>query len=141
MITLSDAYLTDLAKLVGAHGAFLGGFAATILVTLLLADTRSRVLSWIIGASALAACSLMVSVISSMMISLVLHPDAPIAMNRTASTDGARVVSVLGFVLGVYALLAAVGLSGWLRSRRLGLLTTTFAVLAIVLGSWALLGF
>ena len=38
-------------------------------------------------------------------------------------------------------LLAAVGLSGWLRSRRTGLVTGSAAVVALILVAWALAGF
>ncbi len=141
MQPLPSTYLTELARQMAFLGAFLGGFAATFLATLLLVGSGRRVASWVIGSSAAAACSFIVSVIASVALTTVLHPDVPINVREGASVETARVVSTLGFGVGVIALLASVGLCGWIRSRSSGIATSALALVSMILVLWALGGF
>ena len=141
MQALTDAYLLELSRQLAFLGAFLGGFAATFLVTVLVSHAPRRVAGWVVGAAAVAACAFVVSVVASVMLTTVLHPDVPANVRAHASVGTGRVVNSLSFGLGVFALLAAVGLSGWLRSRRTGLVTGSAAVVALILVAWALAGF
>ena len=75
------------------------------------------------------------------MLGTVLHPDVPAGVRAGSSLDTARVVCVLGFGLGVVALLVSVGLSGWIRSRRSGIVTSTVAGIGLILVCWAMAGF
>lgn len=113
--------------------AVLGGFAVTFLsVVLAHADPRRRVgvaLGLAVGA---AACFFVCALGWSL---LGVRPDVPEFAARYAALN--RPLSVL-FILGIWLLLAVLGLSGWLRSRRLGLATTAIAA-AAALGTWGVL--
>lgn len=141
MQSLPDSYLIELARQIAFLGAFLGGFAATFLATLLVVDSAKRIAGWIIGLAAAAACSFVVAVIAAVMLTTVLHPDVPLNVRDGASIGTARVITTLGFGAGVYALLASVGLSGWIRSRHTGIATSVISLVALILASWALGGF
>ena len=141
MQLLSSNYLVELAQQISFVSAFLGGFSATFLATLVVSDSSKKSTDWSIGCSAFAASCFIVAVISSVMLTVVLHPEAPSNANAESSINIARAVSTLGFVLGVYSLLASVGVSGWIRSRRTGLLTSTFSGLGVFFVTWAMLGF
>ena len=138
---LSDNYLIELARQLAFLGAFLGGFAATFLATLLIADSSKRIAGWVIGTAATAACGFVVAVIASVMLTTVLHPDAPSNVSSGAAIRVARIVSSLSFGAGVFALLASVGLSGWVRSRQTGIATSIISFVGLALVSWALGGF
>jgi hypothetical protein len=131
----------EISRQLAFLGAFLGGFAATFLATLLVVDSSRRVADWVIGSAAAAACSFVVAVIASVTLTVVLHPEAPANVSASASIGAARVIATLGFGVGIYALLASVGLSGWIRSRRTGLGTSAAAAVGLVLASWGLAGF
>lgn len=141
MQSLTDSYLIELARQIAFLSAFLGGFAATFLATLLMIKSSKRVAGLVIGFSATAACSFVVAVIASVMLISVLHPEAPINVSAGASTGVGRIVSTLGFAVGVYALLTSVGLSGWVRSRHTGISTSVVAFVGMVFVSWAIGGF
>ncbi len=141
MQVLEDSYLVELAQQIAFLSAFLGGFAATFLATLLVVDSSKRIGGWVVGSAAVAACSFVVAVIASVMLTTVLHPDAPINVSSGASVEMARIVSTLCFGAGVFALLASVGLSGWVRSRQTGIVTSVISFIGLVLVSWALAGF
>ncbi len=141
MQPLPADYLAEISRQFAFLSAFLGGFAATFLATLLVIDSPKRVVNWVVGGAALAACGFVVAVIASVMLTVVLHPGAPLNVREGSSVEAARVVSALGFGVGVYALLFSVGLSGWVRSRESGIATTAAATAGLLLVSWAILGF
>ena len=60
-----------------------------------------------------------------------LHPDGP--AGRVGSAGFAQIVMSIGFVLGLYALLISLGLSGWSRSKGTGWTTSIAAALGVVL--------
>lgn len=141
MQSLPSSYLAEMARQVAFISAFLGGFAATFLATLLVANPTRKSADWSIGCSAVAASCFVVAVIASVTQTVVLHPDAPANVTAGSSIDTARIVGTLGFGFGVYALLGSVGVSGWIRSRRMGLVTSVAAGAGAILVSWALVGF
>ena len=141
MQELPAAYLGEIARQIAFVGAFLGGFAATFLATLLVAATPKRVTSWVIGAAAVASCAFIVAVIASVSLTTVSHPETPEIVRQNTAVDVARIVSTLGFGIGISALLVSVGLSGWIRSRRAGVVTSTIAGISLLVVGWAMTGF
>ncbi len=125
MLPLAPAYLVAIATQTGALSAFMGGFAATFLAMFLTMGHRSRAASVAIAASAVASVAFIVSVVGSTMLIMVLHPDAPAGL--AASAGEARIATSLSFTIGLGALLASIGASGWTRSRRAGWTTSLIA--------------
>jgi len=138
---LSSSYLSEISRQLAFLGTFLGGFSATFLATLLVPGSSKRVAGWVIGSAAMASCSFVVSVIASVMLTIVLHPDVPSNVAGGASVGIARIVSAVGFGIGVMALLVSVGLSGWVRSRQTGIVTSAASLTSLVLVLWAMGGF
>ncbi|MCP4235752.1 hypothetical protein [Marisediminitalea sp.] len=101
------------------------------LITIVVFVSSKKSVSWMIAASALAACSLLVAVIASWRLIILLHPELPIAVEPFIIKilwSG----MLLGYSLGFLSLLACIGLSGWLRSKRSGLITSGTALVAVV---------
>jgi hypothetical protein len=141
MQELAPEYLAEIAKQIAFLGAFLGGFSAAFLGSLLVASSHRRTTAWAIASAAAAAVSFIVAVVGATTLVVALNPSAPANVARAASLMNARVVTVLGFTAGLYALLGAVGLSGFAWSRRAGVVTSSLAAAGAVLATWALLGF
>jgi len=139
--TLPTTYLLEISRQLAFLGAFLGGFASTFYVTLLGVPTEHKAAAWALRLSALSACSLIVSVTASVMLTVTLHPDAPASVQAASSLVSARVVSSMGFGVGILALLASLGTSGFMKSRRIGLATSLFSSLGIALVLWGMTGF
>jgi hypothetical protein len=131
METLSPAYFTALATQSGNIAAFLGGFAATYLATLLTLTRPGRVASITIALAAIAAVSFIVTVAATTTLVAALHPEAP-RIVATADLTLPRVLMALPFAIGLYALLASIGVSGWLRSRGTGWATSIAAAMGFV---------
>jgi len=138
---LAPEYLAEIAKQIAFLGAFLGGFSAAFLGSLLVGSSERRATTWATVSAAAAAVSFIVAVVGATTLMMALHPSAPAIVVRGTSLASGRVATVLAFEVGLYALLSAVGASGFLRSRRAGMITLSLAVVGALLATWASLGF
>src|SRR5438045_1674858 len=134
MVTPDNAeFLGEIARQLASVSAFLGGFAATFLGILLQSQSHSRHAGWAAGAAAVASASFMIAVIVGTLVSLVANPSAPQGFAAPEFLPWARQVLLISFGLGIYTNLLSLGLSGWIRSRSLGLITSTAALLSGVI--------
>lgn len=129
---LAPAFLAAWATQIGGLSAFMGGFAATMLVMLLTHDSRGRPVQWAAGLSALSAVAFVVAAVATTTLVAGSHPDAPAAVARQAAQGPARAMAALFFSLGAYGLIAAIGCAGWVRSKRMGWATTALATLGAI---------
>ena len=128
---LKASYVVAVAEQISFVSAFLGGVAATILFTVIIFSSDKRSVALLVATSALAACSLLVSVIAGWRLTIGLHPDLPF----TPDPAKIRILwnsLIAGYGLGVNSLIASIGLSGWIRSRRSGYITSFIAAIAII---------
>lgn len=131
MTELHPEYLAALARQFGFLGAFLGGVSATLFVTLLTLAKPSKPVRWSIGLAAIGAVSFILAAYMSVGVIAQSHPEAP-AMVQDTTPWAAQIGMVASFSIGTFALLAAIGVSGWSRSKLLGYVTTTVALLAAI---------
>jgi len=131
MTRLDPNYVTAVAEQLSFVSAFLGGVSATILVTIVVFANPKKSVSWIVAASALAACSLLVAVVAAWRITILLNPDTPVAVD-TPILNVLWASMLLGYGLGFLSLLTCIGLSGWIRSRKTGLITSGMALIAVI---------
>lgn len=135
MEPLAPAYISALAAQLASLSAFLGGFAATFLATLLTLGHAGRLMTITIGFAVASSVSFIVTVVAATMLTAVLHPEAPHFM-ADAVASAPRAIMSLGFSLGTLSLLASLGCSGWTRSRAIGWITT----IAALVGSTFIIG-
>ncbi|WP_046757629.1 hypothetical protein [Kordia jejudonensis] len=125
-------YFKILAEQAVFISAFLGGISATILVTFIITNNDKKVFKYMMLFAAIAAVSFIVAIFGMTKIQLLLAPDSPYEHIK-AQLVFPRVVGGLSFYSGINSLLVVISLSGWLRSKRLGIITTILGVIAIVL--------
>lgn len=130
MEELPVSYLKVLAEQIGFISVFLGGISATILGTLIVLKKESKIFSWMIILLSLAAVSFIIAVFGMNKIQMVLAPDYP---DQGQSIFYPRLVSSISFLLGIYSLIAVVGLSGWLQSKKIGIMTSSIGLIAAFL--------
>lgn len=130
MNELPISYLKVLAEQIGFISVFLGGISATILGTLIVLKKDSKIFNWMIILLSLAAVSFIVAVFGMNKIQMVLTPDYP---NPDHSIFYARIVGSISFLLGIYSLITVISLSGWLQSKKIGILTTSIGLIAAFL--------
>jgi len=130
---LSTSYYIVQTEQLVLLSAFLGGFSATFLAAILALKSSERVTNWIVCLSAISACSFIVAAIISIAIVNGLQPDSPAQFKSEALFQKNRPASALALLIGIFSLLGSIGLSGWIRSKQVGLTTSTVAVISIVL--------
>lgn len=127
MEPIPPEYLAYVAPKIAFVSAVVGGFAATFLAQLVTTTEGKRLAEWSTGSAAFSAVLFTVATISSTRIAMNTYLSAP--ADATASIAVELVMTFVGFVFGIYTLLLAIGLSGWIRSRRLGIVTSLVAIL------------
>lgn len=131
MKELNPDYMVAVAEQLSFVSAFLGGISATILVTIIVFTSKKKSVNWIVSSSALAACSLLIAVVASWRLLIILHPEFPMPVDQ----DIVIILwfgMLIGYSLGFLSLLASIGLSGWIRSKRDGIITSTIALIAVL---------
>lgn len=126
-------FLSEIGRQIASLSAFLGGFAATFLGILLQSSSSRRHVGWAAGAAAVASASFMIAVIAGTLVALVLNPEAPQNLATPEFLPWVRSVIFVTFGLGIYANLLSLGLSGWIRSRSLGIVTSVAALIAAII--------
>ena len=111
--------------------AILGGFAFSFLGVLLTVDSKHRVVSWITAITAGAAACFIIATLGATFSGIAVIAAAAKEVPLSASLLALRKPMSLIFLGGVLLLLVSLGMSGWLRSRILGIVTTIIAILAV----------
>lgn len=132
MIELPPEFLVEVARQIAFVGAFLGGFSATFLGLVLTQNRSDGIGSWLIAALTMASCSFVISVITMTFLSISQHPGVPVDVVME-TINKHRTIGFLSFILGIYALLAGIGLSGFIKSKRFGLITAIIASIALLI--------
>lgn len=128
---LKASYVVAVAEQISFVSAFLGGVAATILFSVIIFASDKRIVTFLVATATLSACSLLVSVIAGWRLIIALHPDLPF----TPDPEKIELLwnsLIAGYSLGVNSLIVSIGLSGWIRSRLTGIVTSTIAAASIV---------
>ncbi len=128
----SQAYMLAVADQLALVSTFLGGVSATILITIVIVNSSKKCVSFLVATSTLAACALLLSLISAWRLTIALHPDLPVDVAQSDILMLWRVM-ILAYIVGFASLIACIGVAGWLRSRKMGLLTTTLAGVTLVI--------
>lgn len=132
MEQISSAYLSSVAIQFGTISAFLGGFAATFVATLLISRHKSRATGATIGLSAASSVAFIVCVVGATVLSTGLHPEAPAEFNSVSYLALVNVLMTSAFMFGILALLLALGVSGWTRSRVMGWVTSCVSFVGLL---------
>jgi len=127
--------LANSAPQLAAVSAFLGGFAAALLAAVIFQQARPRLLGAIFLLLIVAASSFAVSALAATMIFVDLQ-DAG-SMGESAMQHAGRALGVMNgtFVTGMVALLTGIASIGWIRSRRMGLLTSLIGLVSLSLAA------
>lgn len=117
--------------------ALVGGFAFAFVGVLLVAPHKSRIVSWTAGISMAASSGLVVCALGwSLGTSVVLVGGSMEAgaykSALSASLNNMHLRLSLAFFVSILLFFTCLGLSGWIRSRNLGIASTCIAALAAI---------
>lgn len=132
MTEIEIPYLNTLSSQLLFICAFLGGFSATLLGTLITAELEGKVMFSIIIASAVSAMGFILSVLCMTGILLITTEGYPLEVNK-GELNSLRLVGAFTMILGLLGLLVVIGISGWLKDKKLGYTTSAIAILGFIL--------
>jgi hypothetical protein len=134
MADLSPEFLSELLGQIAFLSAVLGGFSVTFLATILVVPSPTSVTAWVIGAAGVAAAFFIAAAVSATGAGLAIQ--VPEFAHRLPLLQG---IAGAAFAIGIYAFLVALGACGWVRSRRIGIVTTVAAGMGAILVTLAVL--
>ena len=132
MMELSNEYLNSLAQQLIFISAFLGGFSATILGTLIVSDNRSKYFRIMVVSSALAAMCFVVTLFGMTSIIFQTTDGYPLEVD-TQGLVVVRLIAIFTMFIGLISFTVCIASSGWLISKNIGRFTTAIGVIAFIL--------
>src|ERR1044072_1390937 len=133
-MTATPEALADLFRQLAFISALVGGFAFTFLGVLLALPSQSRVVGWTAGLTLATSAVLTVCVVGWTLVAsrvlLTAAPEPGGAFRLPAALNPTHSHLSQMFILGMLFFLASLGLSGWVRSRALCVVSTVVALIA-----------
>ena len=125
-------YWNKLATQIIFISSLLGGFSILVIANLLISDLKTRLSKYIMVFATLAASLFLVSIFawtSVMMMTTVGYP------NKIVSSDlnFHRTIGGITFLFGTVSLIAMISSVGWIKSKKMGIVTTVIGSLSLIL--------
>ena len=132
MVEITFEYWNKLSGQIITISSLLGGFSIAIIANLIVSDVNTRLLRYIMIASTLAASFFLVTVFAMTKILMMTTDGYPMKI-ISSNLILPQFVGAISFFLGVFSLTTLISLAGWTKSKKLGRVTTTIGILAILL--------
>lgn len=132
-MSLTPESYAEICKQTAFISAVVAGFSFAFLGALLVSPIKSKMIDWtiifsILSIAGLLICSLAWTLSASRMAlysgaNIELVPQTYISLHRTLSFI---------FILSFMSFLVTLGISGWIRSRKIGIISSSIALVATV---------
>lgn len=126
-------YWNELAKQTLLITSLLSGFSITVVANILVSDRNDKLTNRILKSATLSASCFLVTVFAMVHIVMTTTPGGYIKNVSIDDFQTARIIGMLTFMTGLFSLSAMIGLSGWSKSKRVGIFTTTIGILTLIL--------
>ena len=126
-------YWNELGKQTLLITSLLSGFSITVVANLLVSDKTDKLTNRILRCATLSAGCFLVSVFAMVNIVMTTTPGGYIQNVSLDDFQVTRVVGMATFMAGLFSLCAMIALSGWTKSRRVGIFTTVVGVATLLL--------
>lgn len=126
-------YWNTLANQTILISSLLSGFSIAVVANLLVSDKNDKLTNRILKSATLSAGCFLVSVFAMIQISMMTTPGG--YMKAVAAEDFIvpRVIGMVTFMIGLFSLTMMISLSGWTKSKKVGIYTTVIGVLTLLL--------
>lgn len=132
MQEISFQYWNALAEQTIFISSLLGGFSIAVIANFLTSDHSEKIHKAIMVAATLAASFFLISVFAMTTVLLKTTPGYPSAVDQN-SIVMPRLVGGSTVYLGIVALMTFIAMSGWTKSKKLGIFTTIVGLLTLVI--------
>ncbi len=126
-------YWNTLANQTILISALLSGFSIAIVANILVSDKNDKLINRILKLGTISAGCFLVSVFAMTQISMITTPGGYIKNVTINDFLIPRIIGLFTFMIGLLALSAIISLSGWVKSKRTGIFTSTIGILTLIL--------
>lgn len=128
-----ENYLAEAGALATLAG-LLAGFGLTAVIQFLSIENKTKLVTAAIITFSIST----VMFTYSLIVSILLFAAAAELNREPVEREGLAVWAFIVLISAIFVFLGGIGLTGWIRSRSTGIMTTVFAVIAICLTASAL---
>jgi hypothetical protein len=132
-MNLSPENYAEICKQSAFISALVAGFSFAFLGALLISPVKNRIINWVMSFSTLAIAGLLIcSLIWTLSASrMALYNGNNITQVPQNFLDLHRILSII-FILSFLSFLVTLGLSGWIRSRNLGIISSLISLISTI---------
>ncbi len=132
MIEISLEYLHKIAEQIIVMCSLLAGFSIAVVANFLISDRKGRLLNSIMAFATTAACFFLITLFS--MTDIIMRTTEGFPSNVSANDLlFSKIVGFISFILGMISLITMISLSGWTKSKKMGMFTTVLGALSLIL--------
>ena len=129
---MSLQYWNTLANQMIMISSLLGGFSIAIVANLLVSETNTHLSRNILKVSVLAASFFLISVFAMTKILMMTTEGFPLKMTKGDLLIPAN-IGGLSLLFGIISLNILIALSGWTKSKKMGIFTSVVSVITLIL--------
>ena len=126
-------YWNTLANQTILISSLLSGFSITVVANLLVSDKKDKLTNVILKSATLSAGCFLVTVFAMIQVSMVTTPGGSLKEVVAGDFFIPRLIGMSTFMIGLFSLTIMISLSGWTKSRKIGIFTTVVGVLTLLL--------
>ena len=131
MLELPNAFLREVGIQSLLIGVFLGGISVSILGNLIVSDNNGKLIKVLIIGLSISSLSFLLTIISSFELILILTEGWDEDVNSQVLGRTMRPIW-MSFYLGLFSLICVISISGWLKGRKLGIITTILGIITLL---------
>ncbi len=131
-VDISFEYWNELSNQIIMISSLLAGFSIAIIANFMVSDANTRLSRNIMTSAILTASSFLIAVFAMTKIHMITTKGYPLKIEEGILTLP-RVIGITGFMLGIISLVSMISLSGWTKSKKMGIFTSIVGVLTIIL--------
>lgn len=129
---ISFEYWNKLAEQTIMISSLLAGFSITVIANIIVSDINTKLSNSILSISTLAACLFLISLFAMTTVLLKTTNGYPLEVVQSEFRFP-RLLGTMTFFLGIASLIGVISLSGWIKSKKMGILTTSLGVLTLIM--------
>lgn len=131
MTGIAFEYWNKLAEQTITISSLLGGFSIAVIANFLVSETKTRLNNTIMTVSTLAASFFLITVFAMTKLLMMTTEGYPVNVSDHDLLLP-RITGAIAFFLGIISLLTMISMSGWTKSRKTGIFTTTIGILTFL---------
>ncbi len=126
-------YWNTLANQTILISSLLSGFSIAVVANLLVSDKKDKLTNMILISATLSAGCFLVTVFATIQISMITTPGGSLKEVVASDFFIPRLIGMSTFMIGLFSLTIMISLSGWTKSKKIGIFTTVVGVLTLLL--------